>query len=39
LITVGLNLVIGFTIPGIDWRAHVGGLVGGALAAKVLIHK
>lgn len=39
VITVGLNLVIGFTIPGIDWRAHVGGLVGGAVAAKVLIHK
>jgi membrane associated rhomboid family serine protease len=39
LITVGLNLAIGFTIPNIDWRAHVGGLVGGALAAKVLIHK
>jgi membrane associated rhomboid family serine protease len=39
LITVGLNLAIGFTIPGIDWRAHVGGLVGGAVAAKVLIHK
>ena len=39
LITVGLNLAIGFTIPGIDWRAHVGGLLGGALAAKVLIHK
>jgi membrane associated rhomboid family serine protease len=39
LITVGLNLAIGFTIPGIDWRAHVGGLVGGALVARVLIHK
>lgn len=39
LITVGLNLLIGFTIPGIDWRAHVGGLVGGAIAAKALIHK
>ena len=39
LITVGLNLAIGFTIPGIDWRAHIGGLVGGAVAAKVLIHK
>ena len=39
LITVGLNLAIGFTIPNIDWRAHVGGLLGGALAAKVLIHK
>jgi membrane associated rhomboid family serine protease len=39
LVTVGLNLAIGFTIPGIDWRAHIGGLVGGAVAAKVLIHK
>ena len=39
LITVGLNLAISFTIPGIDWRAHVGGLLGGAVAAKVLIHK
>ena len=39
LITVGLNLVIGFTIPNIDWRAHVGDLLGGAVAAKVLIHK
>ena len=39
LVTVGLNWAIGFTIPGIDWRAHVGGLLGGALAAKVLIHK
>ena len=39
LITVGLNLAIGFTIPGIDWRAHVGGLIGGAVATKVLIHK
>jgi membrane associated rhomboid family serine protease len=39
LITVALNLAIGFTIPNIDWRAHVGGLLGGAVAAKVLIHK
>ena len=39
LITVALNLAIGFTIPGIDWRAHVGGLIGGAVATKVLIHK
>lgn len=39
LITVGLNLAAGFTIPGIDWRAHVGGLIGGALTARILIHK
>jgi membrane associated rhomboid family serine protease len=27
-----LNLVISFSIPGIDWRAHVGGLVSGVVA-------
>lgn len=27
-----INLVIGFSIPGIDWRAHVGGLVAGVIA-------
>jgi membrane associated rhomboid family serine protease len=37
LILVGINLVIGF-IPafGIAWQAHVGGLVGGALAGVIL---
>ena len=37
LITVGLNWVIGFTIPGIAWRAHVGGLVGGAVVTMVIV--
>ena len=37
LITVGLNLIIGFTIPGIDWRAHVGGLLGGAVVTMVIV--
>ncbi len=31
-----LNLVIGFAIPNVDWHAHVGGLIGGLLAALVL---
>ncbi len=36
LVLVGINLVIGF-IPGINvaWQAHVGGLVGGALAGLI----
>ena len=31
-----LNLVIGVLIPQIDNGGHVGGLIGGALAASVL---
>ncbi|MET0713600.1 MAG: rhomboid family intramembrane serine protease [Mycetocola sp.] len=36
LVLVGINLVIGF-IPGINvaWQAHIGGLVGGALAGLI----
>jgi len=30
LMIIGLNLVIGFVVPGIAWQAHVGGLVVGA---------
>jgi len=33
---IGLNLVIPFVIPGIDWKAHLGGLVGGVLATLLV---
>ncbi len=34
---IALNLVIGFIIPGVDWRAHIGGLVTGAIVGWALI--
>ncbi|KQO63843.1 rhomboid family intramembrane serine protease [Curtobacterium sp. Leaf261] len=35
LVIMGLNLVIGFIVPGIAWQAHVGGIVGGFLTGFV----
>ena len=33
---IAVNLAIPFLIPGIDWKAHLGGLVGGSLAALAI---
>jgi membrane associated rhomboid family serine protease len=34
---IGLNFVFGFILGGVDWRAHLGGLVGGYLTTAVLL--
>jgi rhomboid protease GluP len=34
---VAINFAIGFTVGGVDWRAHLGGLVGGFLITKALL--
>lgn len=33
---IAVNLAIPFLIPGIDWKAHLGGLIGGSLAALTI---
>jgi membrane associated rhomboid family serine protease len=37
VIVLGLNLVIGFVVPGIAWQAHIGGLAVGALMALLFM--
>ena len=33
VIIIGINLVITFSVPGISWQGHVGGLVTGTIVA------
>ncbi|MFN2540019.1 MAG: rhomboid family intramembrane serine protease [Mycobacteriales bacterium] len=36
--TIALNLVLSFSLSGIDWRGHVGGLIAGAGLAWVIVY-
>jgi membrane associated rhomboid family serine protease len=38
-VIVGINFALGFVIGGVDWRAHLGGLIGGSIAAALLLQK
>lgn len=37
-LTILLNLGFSFAVPNIDWRGHVGGLIGGALVTAALVY-
>ncbi|HYN30766.1 MAG TPA: rhomboid family intramembrane serine protease [Dermatophilaceae bacterium] len=37
-VTIGINAVIGFVVPGIAWQAHLGGLLTGAACAGVIAY-
>ena len=34
---IGINFAIGFILPGIDWQAHLGGLISGVLVSLFLL--
>jgi membrane associated rhomboid family serine protease len=38
LVWIGINAVFTFTIPNISWQGHLGGCLGGALIATILVY-
>ena len=39
IVIIGINFFIGFAMGGVDWRAHLGGLIGGVVAAQLVIQR
>ena len=39
LVLIGINFALDFILPNIDWHAHLGGLIGGAITATFLLRK
>ena len=38
-VIIGINFAIGFALGGVDWKAHLGGLIGGVIAAQLTLNK
>jgi len=39
VVIIGINFAFGFAMGGVDWRAHLGGLIGGVVAAQLVMAK
>jgi len=39
IVIIGINFFIGFAMGGVDWRAHLGGLIGGVVAAQLVMQR
>jgi len=37
VVIIGVNFAFGFALGGVDWRAHLGGLIGGVVAAQLVM--
>jgi membrane associated rhomboid family serine protease len=37
VVIIGINFAFGFAIGGVDWRAHLGGLIGGVVVAQFVM--
>ena len=38
-VIIGINFAIGFALGGVDWKAHLGGLIGGLISARFVLNK
>lgn len=38
-VIIGINFAIGFIFGGIDWKAHLGGLIGGLISTRFVLNK
>jgi rhomboid protease GluP len=38
-VIIALNFVFGFALGGVDWRAHLGGLIGGYITSQIVLNK
>jgi len=36
-VIIGLNFALGFILGGVDWRAHLGGLIGGLITTQLFL--